>query len=107
MILATANGSVDAIAWNRPDLFRHIFQGMNVKVAFTLQKNEWQGFVSPQLMIQDIEPTVEEPIQLSAEGLREIYTIVRLALKGGANSLYHVDKKFCGVNPPIKMVHLH
>ena len=48
---------------------------MNVKVAFTLQKNEWQGFVSPQLMIQDIEPTVEEPIQLSAEGLREIYTI--------------------------------
>ena len=37
-------------------------------------------------MIQDIEPIIEEPIQLSAEGLREIYTIVRLALKGGANS---------------------
>ena len=34
-------------------------------------------------MIQDIEPIIEEPIQLSAEGLREIYTIVRLALKAG------------------------
>ena len=99
VILATANGSVDAIAWNRPDLFRYIFQGMNVKVAFTLQKNEWQGFVSPQLMIQDIEPIIEEPIQLSAEGLREIYTIVRLALKGGANSLYHVEQEILRRKP--------
>ena len=38
-----------------------------MKVAFSLQKNEWQGMVSPQLMIQDIEPIIEEPIQLSAE----------------------------------------
>ena len=99
VILSTANGSVDAIAWNRPNLFRYIFQGMNVKVAFTLQKNEWQGFVSPQLMIQDIEPIIEEPIQLSAEGLREIYTIVRLALKGGANSLYHVEQEILRRKP--------
>ena len=50
-------------------------------------------------MIQDIEPTVEEPIQLSAEGLREIYTIVRLALKGGANSLYHVEQEILRRKP--------
>lgn len=99
VILETANGTVDAIAWNRPDLFRHIFQGMNVKVAFTLQKNEWQGFVSPQLMIQDIEPIVEEPIRLTPEGLREIYTIVRLSLKGGANSLYYVEQEILRRKP--------
>ena len=99
VILSTANGSIDAIAWNRPDLFRQIFQGMNVKVAFTLQKNEWQGFISPQLMIQDIEPNIEEPIQLHAEGLREIYTIVRQALRGETGSLYHVEQEILRRKP--------
>ena len=70
-----------------------------MKVAFTLQKNEWQGFVSPQLMIQDIEPIVEEPIRLTPEGLREIYTIVRLSLKGGANSLYYVEQEILRRKP--------
>lgn len=50
-------------------------------------------------MIQDIEPIIEEPIQLSAEGLREIYTIVRLALKGGANSLYYVEQEILRRKP--------
>lgn len=50
-------------------------------------------------MIQDIEPNIEEPVQLSAEGLREIYIqLVRLALKGGANFLYHKQGNFGGVN---------
>lgn len=92
IVLETASGTLDAIAWNRPELFRNIFQGMNVKVAFTLQKNEWQGFVSPQLMIQDIEPIVDEQIRLTTEGLRAIYSIVRQSLRGGLRSMYYVEQ---------------
>ena len=77
IIFETSNGTLDAIAWNRPDLFKFIFVGTVVKVAFSLQKNEWQGMVSPQLMIQAIEPLTEEPIKLSTEGLRQMYVIIK------------------------------
>lgn len=99
VIFEISHGSVEGIAWNRPELFRHIFPGMRVKVAFTLQKNEWQGFISPQLMIQDIEPVIEESIVLTAEGLRAIYTIVRHTLKGGARSMYYVEQDILRKKP--------
>lgn len=92
IIFETSRGTLDAIAWNRPELFRQIFQGMVVKVAFTLQKNEWQGFVSPQLMIQDIEPIVDEVVHLTTEGLRSMYSIVRQSLRGGVRSLYALEQ---------------
>ena len=87
VIFATSNGTVDAIAWNRPDLFKSIFVGSVVKVAFSLQKNEWQGMVSPQLMIQAIEPLTEEPIKLTTEGLRQMYVIVKQSMRGHSQSL--------------------
>ena len=92
VIFATSNGTVDAIAWNRPDLFKSIFVGSVVKVAFSLQKNEWQGMVSPQLMIQAIEPLTEEPINLTTEGLRQMYVIVKQSMRGHSQSLYNVEQ---------------
>ena len=92
VIFATSNGTVDAIAWNRPDLFKSIFVGSVVKVAFSLQKNEWQGMVSPQLMIQAIEPLTEEPIKLTTEGLRQMYVIVKQSMRGHNQSLYNVEQ---------------
>ena len=92
VIFATSNGTVDAIAWNRPDLFKSIFVGSVVKVAFSLQKNEWQGMVSPQLMIQAIEPLTEEPIKLTTEGLRAMYVIVKQSMRGHSQSLYNVEQ---------------
>nr|WP_252894022.1 DHHA1 domain-containing protein [Veillonella denticariosi] len=94
VILETSRGgTLDAIAWNRPELFKLIFVGTKVKVAFSLQKNEWQGTVSPpQLMIQDIEPITEEPISLTAEGLRQMYVIVKHSMRGNSQSVYHVEQ---------------
>lgn len=99
VIFESAHGSIDGIAWNRPQLFRHIFPGMMVKVAFTLQKNEWHGSVSPQLIIQDIEPVVEEKIALTAEGLRAIYSIMRHTLKSGSRSMYYVEQDILRKKP--------
>ena len=92
VIFATSNGTLDAIAWNRPDLFKSIFVGTVVKVAFSLQKNEWQGMVSPQLMIQAIEPLTEEPITLSTEGLRQMYVIIKQSMRGRSQSVYNVEQ---------------
>ena len=92
VIFATSSGTLDAIAWNRPDLFRSIFVGTVVKVAFSLQKNEWQGMVSPQLMIQAIEPLTEEPIRLSTDGLRQMYVIIKQSMRGRSQSVYNVEQ---------------
>ena len=92
VIFETSNGTLDAIAWNRPDLFKSIFVGTVVKVAFSLQKNEWQGMVSPQLMIQAIEPLTEEPIKLSTEGLRQMYVIIKQSMRGRSQSVYNVEQ---------------
>ena len=92
IIFETSNGTLDAIAWNRPDLFKFIFVGTVVKVAFSLQKNEWQGMVSPQLMIQAIEPLTEEPIKLSTEGLRQMYVIIKQSMRGRSQSVYNVEQ---------------
>ena len=92
IIFETSNGTLDAIAWNRPDLFKSIFVGTVVKVAFSLQKNEWQGLVSPQLMIQAIEPLTEEPIKLSTEGLRQMYVIIKQSMRGRSQSVYNVEQ---------------
>jgi len=92
VIFATSNGTLDAIAWNRPDLFKSIFVGTVVKVAFSLQKNEWQGMVSPQLMIQAIEPLTEEPIKLSTEGLRQMYVVIKQSMRGRSQSVYNVEQ---------------
>lgn len=92
IIFETSNGTLDAIAWNRPDLFKSIFVGTVVKVAFSLQKNEWQGMVSPQLMIQAIEPLTEEPIKLSTEGLRQMYVIIKQSMRGRSQSVYNVEQ---------------
>ena len=99
VILETSSGTLDAIAWNRPDLFKTIFIGTVVKVAFSLQKNEWQGMVSPQLMIQAIEPLTEEPITLSTEGLRQMYVIVKQAMRGRSQSVYNVEQEILRCKP--------
>ena len=71
---------------------KSIFVGSVVKVAFSLQKNEWQAMVSPQLMIQAIEPVTEEPIKLTTEGLRQMYVIVKQSMRSHSQSLYNVEQ---------------
>ena len=99
VILKTAQGSIDAIAWNRPDLFKQIFAEDMVKVAFSLQKNEWQGYVSPQLMIQDIELLGEQHIVLTTEGLREMYLVVKQIARGGRLSQYQMEQEVLRRHP--------
>ena len=100
VILKTDNGSLDAIAWNRPELYKEIFTGDKVKVAFSLQKNEWQGQVLPQLMLQDIELLADKKIHLTTDGLRQMYVLIRQIIKGGEIGQYELEQDILRKCPP-------
>ena len=100
VILKTDNGSLDAIAWNRPELYKEIFTGDKVKVAFSLQKNEWQGQVLPQLMLQDIELLENKKIHLTTDGLRQMYVLIRQIIKGGEIGQYELEQDILRKCPP-------
>ncbi len=65
-----------AVAWQQEDFIKQFFEGDRVDVVFTLQKNEWQGVVSPQLVVIDIRQSQLESAFLTAEKLRCLYLVV-------------------------------
>ena len=99
IILQSQIGPLDAIIWHGADYHRDVFPDERVKVAFSLQKNEWQGRVSPQLMVQDLAHLDEQPIKLTAEGLREMYVIVRSIFRSATAPRYIVESEVLHRHP--------
>ena len=99
VLLEREDSTIDAIAWNRPDLHASFFPGDRVKVAFTVQKNEWNGHVSPQLMIQDMALLEGRSLTLTKEGLRAMYTYVRNLLKGGSMPKFRLETELIRRRP--------
>ncbi len=99
VLLEREDSTIDAIAWNRPDLHASFFPGDRVKVAFTVQKNEWNGHVSPQLMIQDMALLEGRSLTLTKEGLRAMYTYVRNLLKGGTMPKFRLETELIRRRP--------
>lgn len=111
VLLEREDSTIDAIAWNRPDLHASFFPGDRVKVAFTVQKNEWNGHVSPQLMIQDMALLEGRSLTLTKDGLRAMYTYVRNLLKGGSMPKFRLETELIRRRPegqtmPVAMVSL-
>ena len=111
VLLEREDSTIDAIAWNRPDLHASFFPGDRVKVAFTVQKNEWNGHVSPQLMIQDMALLEGRSLTLTKEGLRAMYTYVRNLLKGGTMPKFRLETELIrrrpeGQTTPVAMASL-
>lgn len=99
VLLEREDSTIDAIAWNRPDLHASFFPGDRVKVAFMVQKNEWNGHVSPQLMIQDMALLEGRSLTLTKEGLRAMYTYVRNLLKGGSMPKFRLETELIRRRP--------
>ena len=51
-----------------------------------------------------IEPLTEEPITLSAEGLRAMYVIVKQAMRGRSQSVYNVEQEILRRSRQIKII---
>lgn len=99
VLLEREDSTIDAIAWNRSDLHASFFPGDRVKVAFTVQKNEWNGHVSPQLMIQDMALLEGRSLTLTKEGLRAMYTHVRNLIKGGSMPKFRLETELIRRRP--------
>lgn len=99
VFLEREDSTIDAIAWNRPDLHASFFPGDRVKVAFTVQKNEWNGHVSPQLMIQDMALLEGRSLILTKEGLRAMYTYVRNLIKSGSMPKFRLETELIRRRP--------
>lgn len=100
--VSTSHGPLDAISWFGADLFKEIFRGDRVKIAFTLQKNEWLGKTTPQLLIRDIQVLDNEVPVLTEEKLREAYKVVRQMFQQ-PNAPKHVVEVAMSNYPPTGM----
>lgn len=76
-ILEKDHASVEALAWNGSDYQTSIFRGNHVKIAFTLQKNEWQGQEIPQLILQDIQVLEKMNPKLDRDKLSHVYRVLK------------------------------
>lgn len=92
-ILDINGKEVDAISWFGKDYLYNIFPSDRIRIAFTLQVNEWQGVSSPQLLIQDIQPMTEAVPHITKERLRLAYSAIRSLFKTPTRLVYQVDSE--------------
>lgn len=90
---------LEAIAWQGEAYHSEIFPGESARVAFSVQKNEWQGRVTPQLIIQDIALLKPQRATLTTEGLREMYVLVKNIFRGATAPKYIVTAEVIHRHP--------
>lgn len=99
ILLDTEGAPLDAIAWQGEAYHREIFPNQTVKMAVTLQKNEWQGRISPQLVIQDVSPLERQRAHLTENGLREMYLVVKSVFRSATAPRYIVENEVIHRHP--------
>ena len=72
---------------------QEVFADDPVKVAFSLQKNEWQGVVTPQLVVQDLEPLTQQREHLHLKALQDMYTLVKRVFRSPTAPKYVVERE--------------
>ena len=99
IILQGQQGPIDAVAWQGAHYMQEIFADDPVKVAFSLQKNEWQGVVMPQLIVQDLEPLSQQRERLEVDSLRKMYTVVKHIFRSPTAPKYIVEREALECKP--------
>ena len=93
IILQGQQGPLDAVAWQGEHYMQEVFADDPVKVAFSLQKNEWQGVVTPQLVVQDLEPLTRQREHLHLKALQDMYTLVKRVFRSPTAPKYVVERE--------------
>lgn len=93
IILQGQQGPLDAVAWQGEHYMQEVFADDPVKVAFSLQKNEWQGVVTPQLVVQDLEPLTQQREHLHLKTLQDMYTLVKRVFRSPTAPKYVVERE--------------
>lgn len=93
IILQGQQGPLDAVAWQGEHYMQEVFADDPVKVAFSLQKNEWEGVVTPQLVVQDLEPLTQQREHLHLKALQDMYTLVKRVFRSPTAPKYVVERE--------------
>ena len=93
IILQGQQGPLDAVAWQGEHYMQEVFADDPVKVAFSLQKNEWQGVVTPQLVVQDLEPLTRQREHLHLKALQDMYNVVKRVFRSPTAPKYVVERE--------------
>lgn len=93
IILQGQQGPLDAVAWQGEHYMQEVFADDPVKVAFSLQKNEWQGVVTPQLVVQDLEPLTQQREHLHLKALQDMYNVVKRVFRSPTAPKYVVERE--------------
>lgn len=85
-------GQLSGVGWSMADLCRHILEGDRAALAFTLEKNEFNGTCTAQMVLQDVHST-EPPIQLNRSVMIDVYKGLRTLLDGRELPVWQVQQR--------------
>lgn len=74
---------LSGVAWSRPDLCDAIVEGDIIDVAFQLERNDFNGTSSPQLVVQDVH-VLNKEVTLNRTVMVDIYMALKNSCPNGA-----------------------
>lgn len=73
---------INGVGWSQADLCNEFIEGDRADVAFQLERNDFNGFSSPQMVLQDIHGSEQADIELDRQAMVDIYLALRNHLSG-------------------------
>ena len=90
--IANGNGRrLSGVGWSMAGFCGHILEGDAADVAFNLERNEYNGNASPQMILQDIH-SAEVPIHLNRDIMVLVYKTLRHYLSGQGMPVWQTQR---------------
>lgn len=87
------NGNrLSGVGWSMAEECLDVLEGDQADLAVTLERNEFNGMVSPQMVLQDIH-VHEQDIHLDRAVMVEIYTALRRCLAAGEAPVWLIRRR--------------
>lgn len=83
---------LSGVAWSRPDLCDAIVEGDIIDVAFQLERNDFNGTSSPQLVVQDVH-VLNKEVTLNRTVMVDIYMALKKLLPEWGMPVWQVRRR--------------
>lgn len=90
--IETERQRLGAVGWSMASCCANVLEGDTVDLAFTLEPNEYNGIVSPQMVLQDIHRQ-PQTIQLDRNVMVDIYMALKHCIPEGGLPVWQVQQR--------------